>query len=196
MSKKLRDYPLYLAPEIIGILHQGEAYAFVENNGKRLDPYDTLDKIIIYENQVNGWFLDRAFKLKRGKNNGFIILMICLSYLEGVEQYRVGHSSNGNSRRLFINALGRLYPNKYSEANLVDFYSQARCGLFHNGMTNSKIIYSYNFNAPINFLNNSTIQVNPTLLLKDIRKDFRDYIKELKREGILQSNFDNMFTVV
>ena len=98
MAKKLRqNQSIYIAPEITGSLNNNyEPVVLDERNNNYLDPRSIDDKTIIYERQVLEWFLKPAQNLirYRNKNKGFIVLMICLSYLEGVEQYRQGRSSN------------------------------------------------------------------------------------------------------
>lgn len=197
MAKRIRrDQAIYIAPEIIGFYDNNQAVALDERNETELDPNDLNDKIIIYERQVNDWFLNRATRFLRGDKNGFIILMICLSYLEGVEQYRRGQNSNGQSRVFFRNAVNRIYPNTYAAGDLDDLYTEARCGLFHNGMVRGKIIISERFQNPISFPDQDTIQINPRALLNDIKADFREYLANLKdpQNAQLRNNFNAMFS--
>ncbi|MFW6173781.1 MAG: hypothetical protein ACOC5T_08555 [Elusimicrobiota bacterium] len=197
MSKMLReDRPIEIAPKITGQLNQGRPLVFDEKSGEYLNPSNVDDKIKIYERQVKEWFLNRATRLLRGENNGFIVLMICLSYLEGVQQYREGTYSNWQSKQFFVDAIERLYPGEYSHDDLKDFYKQARCGLFHDGMTRSKVIYNYGFDSPLRFAGDLTIEVNPKMLLEDIKSDFNGYIEELKRSNNLRNIFDRMFGIL
>src|SRR5205823_7980748 len=102
MSKKLRKDPIYIAPEILGSLNNDfEPVVIDERNGNNLDPRNVNDKIIIYDRQVKGWFLKPAKRYTKSEKNGFIVLMICLSYLEGIEQYIQGRSNNNNSKSFF-----------------------------------------------------------------------------------------------
>jgi hypothetical protein len=57
---------------------------------RNLNADDIYDKFTIYERQVQEWFLIPATRLVNTQNSGFIILMTCLSYIEGIEQYRTG----------------------------------------------------------------------------------------------------------
>jgi len=196
MSKKLRKKPIYIAPDIFGWIDDNYTpHVFDEDNNDELDPNNPMDKITIYERQVVGWFLEPAFALAnyKNKNKGFIVLMICLSYLEGVEQYRRGQNSNNNSRNFFISSMNRIYPNKYSNNDLRSFYSEARCGLFHNGMVRGRIIINNSFREPIEFLNND-IKVSPKKFLNDIIKDFEDYIIELRNNRQARDLFDQMYS--
>lgn len=195
MSKKLRREPIYIAPEIIGWLDENyNPVVKDERKNRQLDPRNIDDKIIIYERQVKDWFLKPATRYLRGRNNGFIVLMICLSYLEGVEQYKRGQTSNNRSREFFTSSINRLYPNVHSQNDLNDFYREARCGLFHNGMVRGKIIINYSFEHPIHFDNPRTIKVNPKMLLNDIKNDFKQYIELLKSDNQSRTNFDNLYS--
>lgn len=197
MSKKLRGEPIYIAPGILGWLDKNHSpHVIDEKTNQQLNPRNINDKITIYERQVKDWFLIPATNLIRykTKNKGFIVLMICLSYLEGVEQYRRGQNSRGNSQRFFIFSLQRLYPNLHSENQLRDFYSQARCGLFHTGMVQGKIIINNTFTHALEFVDNYDIRVNPKKLLQDIKSDFQNYIQELRTNDESASRFDGLYS--
>jgi hypothetical protein len=195
MTKKLRPYWLYIAPEIIGKMDKGRALVVDERNNENLDPYNINDKIKIYERQIKEWFLNKVSRSIRGKNYGMIVLMVCLSYLEGVQQYRNGRSSeNRESRAFFRESLNRIYP-ELNHWQLKKLYEQARCGLFHNGMTDSMIVYSYDYDQAFDFNEEGTIKINPKILLTDIKKDFRKYLKELRTNPELRDRFNRMFNV-
>ncbi len=199
MPKKIRhDFAIYIAPSIQGYYEDGYPKAFDDTNSLELNPDDINAKIYIYERQVNEWFLNRASSLISEKKNGFIILMICLAYFEGVEQYRTGNSSRWHSSEFFINSVKRVYGETFENTELEDLYSEARCGLFHNGMVSGKILIDYSLESSIEIPNNSTIKINPKKLLKDIKKDFKKYIKDLKNNSNidLRVNFDQMFSNV
>lgn len=196
MPKRLRSDPIFIASEIIGKINtDGSTEVCDLRTDRVLDPYNEFDKIIIYERQVSDWFLIPATNLSRykNKNKGFIVLMICISYLEGVEQYRQGHSSHGRSRIFFVSALDRIYPNEYEHRQLRSLYSDARCGLFHSGMIKKRIIINNKYRRSIEFVNDD-IKISPSKLLADIKIDFRNYIVELQNDYQLRSNFNNMFT--
>lgn len=200
MAKKLRqNQPIYIAPDIIGFLDDNHNPNVTdERNGNiQLDPNNIDDKIIIYERQVLDWFLNPAFNLVRyrNRNKGFVVLMICLSYLEGVEQYRQGQPSNGQSQRFFIDSIERIYIGQFTRQNLRGLYREARCGLFHNGMVQGRIIINNGFARSLEF-QNGDIKISPSKLLRDIRIDFQNYIQELRNVGNidLRNNFYQMFS--
>lgn len=207
MSKKIRDYmDLYIAKDILGKSESGEKIAIDEyNDNKKLDPILLDNKILIYERQVNGWFLNCAKKLNdESEDNDFVVLMICMSYIEGVIQYKRGKSSDGKSREMFIKSIKNIYPNiNFTNDDLKRLYSQSRCGLFHNGMVSSDIILKNDFQKAIE-INNVTIsgsddiKINPKMLLADIINHFNQYILELKNYNNLdlRNNFDTMYSVI
>ena len=200
MAKKLRENPIYIAPDILGKIDEMGFPEVIDerNNDRQLDPNTIEHKIIIYERQVMDWFLNPATNLirYRNKNKGFIVLMICLSYFEGVEQYRIGQTSNnGRSAQFFIAAVNRLYPLHFQEHQLRSLYHEARCGLFHNGMVNGRIIINNEFEHSLQF-QDEDIMVNPKLLLTDIKNDFQNYLTELRNNEQLRNNFNRMYSNV
>ena len=198
MPKKLRNYPIYVAPDIKGYLDSsGQPIVFDERTQRNLDPNDIDDKITIYERQVKEWFLNRASRFLRGNKNGFIVLMLSISYIEGVEQYRQGTDSNRNSRNFFTRGLRRIFGlANVTNTELDDFYIQVRCGLFHNGMTQSKVIINRNYNDPIDFSEADTIKINQKEFLRIIRIDFKEYLRDLREPNNIQlrNNFNAMYS--
>ncbi|WP_437822866.1 hypothetical protein [Tenacibaculum mesophilum] len=200
MPKKLRQEPIYIAPNIIGCINNEGDYNIIdETNLRQLSPFNIDDKIYIYEKQVKKWFLDIADNLikYKSKNKGFIVLMICISYLEGVEQYRQGTSSNNNSFQFFKQAIHRIYPQKFTNNQLSSLYKEARCGLFHDGMTRSRVIINNSFQEGIQIIN-ADIKISPSKFLNDIKHDFQSYLNELKNSNNLsaRNNFDSMYTLI
>lgn len=181
MSKQiLRNQEIYLAPGILGKFENGTPVAVDErNNGARLNPRDIDDKITIYEREVNEWFLNRASDLLNYNrfDNSFIVLMVCMSYVEGVEQYKTGIESNRRSKECFVDSIKRLYPDTFQDRDLNKLYVKTRCGLFHNGMVKGGVIFNNSFPEAIKFENNGEIiKINPTKLLEDIKEDFHNYV--------------------
>ena len=196
MSKRLRLTPIHIAPNILGYLDDhGTPHIINKCTRENLSPYDINDKIVVYKAQVNGWFLEPAERLLKSRcNTGFIVLMICLSYIEGVEQYRRGMSSNRNSRSFFISGLKRICPYlNHEDYNLELLYKEARCGLFHNGMVEKRIIINNSFSPSIKF-EEDDIKISPSKLLRDIKNDFNAYLDELTTNPELRGNFARMFS--
>ena len=58
MPKKLRDEPIYLAPDILAWRDTQWNPVIRDNRTNReLNPNDINDKVYIYERQVNEWFI-------------------------------------------------------------------------------------------------------------------------------------------
>jgi YesN/AraC family two-component response regulator len=203
MPKKIRrNEDIYLAPGILGRYENDEPVAIDENNGyERLNPGNLADKIRIYKREVEEWFLNPAANMlgQESFRNSFIVLMVCMSYIEGVEQYKTGTSSNSGSKAFFVRSFKRLYPNRFQDKHIEKLYSKARCGLFHNGMVKGGVIFNNDYNEPIEFEDDGeTIRINPQILLSNIKNDFERYINELTNSAnaTTRGKFDRMFTVL
>ncbi len=67
MPKKLRSYPIYIAPKIRGVIKpNGRREIYDEKRNEYLDQGSIDDQIKIYERQVKEWFLERASRLLKG----------------------------------------------------------------------------------------------------------------------------------
>lgn len=198
MSKQLRNHSIYIAPQIVGYIDEtGQPIVFDEKTNQHLDPNNIDDKITIYERQVKEWFLNRASRFLNRDKNGFIVLMISVSYIEGVQQYINGRTSQGgDSNNFFQQGLRRIFNLNESNPVLSDFYKQVRCGLFHSGMTQNKVIISKTYSIAIDFSETDTIKINPILFLRAIRDDFNQFIAKLRNpiNNIERNKFDNMFS--
>lgn len=200
MPKKLRDEAIYLAPEILACRdEEHNPIIFDERNNIELDPNNIDDKILIYRRQVEDWFLNCAHNLCRKENNNFLVVMIAISYIEGVEQYRNGQESRGNSKKVFSEGMKRIFGlSNITEHQLSSLYKHLRCGLFHNGMSGDAVILNRTIKDAITFSDRGTIDINPRKFLNVVLKDFNQYISDLKNKANLElrENFDRMFLVV
>lgn len=193
---------IHIAPGITGKRDDsGKLVITVDSSGERLYPEHNIeDKIRIFERQVKGWFLERASNFLGEENNGFVILMIATAYIEGVEQYRQGQPSNGSSRAFFKEGVKRIFQVDSSNYNKLDgFYSELRCGLFHNGMTGPYIrIHSKINDKPIDFSDRKIIKINQKLFLEKVKEDFEQYLADLKntKKTELRNNFNNWYTFI
>ncbi|GEM_PF-1525848 len=189
---------VHIAPGITGKRGATGALVIIDDNTReQLSPEDNIEhKIRIFERQVNGWFLERANTLLGEENNGFIILMIATAYIEGVEQYRQGRSSNNReSGTFFREGIKRIFGIDDRRHGL---YEELRCELFHNGMTGPNIRISSRSENPINFSDNGIIEINQQLFLEKVKEDFRQYLTDL-RDTIkteLRHNFNSMYIFI
>ncbi|MBI2448821.1 hypothetical protein HYV49_00820 [Candidatus Pacearchaeota archaeon] len=164
-----------------------------KDSNKKYNLNDLSTKILVYEDRVKGWFLDIGKELKKNNEAGFVILMICASYIEGVVQFKLGKSSKGQSAKVFVDYVKSLF--KVHETVARAIYEDMRCGLFHDGMSRRRIAISGELKYPVMIdINRKTIGINPHLFLQKLNKDFNDYIKNLKnkRNKKLRSNFSKI----
>lgn len=129
----------------------------------------------IYDDRVRGWFLEAARQLP---HDGFVVLMIVAAYFEGNEQYRQGETSEKKSRSFFGEAFDRIFPALASSGAAKTFYEEARCGLFHDGMTRGSIRISNHFASPIE-ANDGKLFLNPNKLLDVVIGDHALYVRDL-----------------
>ena len=202
MSKPIIDgEEIYVAPKMLGKVENGVPVIIDEqNDNTRLDPNNLDDKIKIYEREVNGWFINPALLSLHNDSflNSYLALMVCMSYVEGVEQYRQGSHSRNKSKQFFISSINRIFPNKYSNKNIEKLYREVRCGLFHNGMTEGSITFNNTYPDSIKFENSKKlIRVNPSQLLLEIKNDFQQFINELKIQTNTEARtkFNRMFKI-
>lgn len=196
MPKRIRRESIYIAPNIIGSIQDDGTYLVIdERENTQLDPTDVFDKITIYERQTKGWFLEPTLRMVRYKpqHKGFLVLMSCLSYIEATQQYIEGQGSIGGSKETFIRGTNRIYPEQFSDDNIKRLYQQARCGIFHDGMSRGQIIISKDFDESISFTQDD-IKINTKKFLKDIIDDFNNFINLLKVDELARNNFDRMFS--
>jgi len=201
MSKPIIDgEEIYVAPKMLGKFENGTPVIIDKLNNIRLNPNNLDDKIKIYEREVNEWFINPAQQSLRDNSflNSYLALMICMSYVEGVEQYRQGSHSRNKSKRFFINSINRIFPDQFSSRNIEQLYVEVRCGLFHNGMSNGSMIFDNEYPDSIKFENNKKlIRVNPSKLLLHIQNDFQQFIAELKIQTNteIRHKFNNIFNL-
>jgi len=152
-----------------------DSYKILENNIET--------KIAVYEDRMKGWFLDFARKLTKETNSEFIVLMICMNYLEGNQQFREGKtSSNRGSTKMLKKALKRIFLESSGE-DIDCLIDKVRHGLFHDGMTRRGVVLRYGLSVPFFFFTTNGekwIEIEPALFLKKIEMDFESYIKILK----------------
>src|SRR6266446_5207747 len=71
--------------------------------------HDIETKILVYEDRVKGWFFQYGQMLQKHHDAGFVVLQIALAQIEGIEQYRSGASSEGQSNKFLRSGLTRIF---------------------------------------------------------------------------------------
>ena len=168
----------------------------IYSNGVEKNYDDIGIKIDIYQTRVNGWFFSVAEKLiTDGMSPGdYVCVMVALSYLEGVQQFREGKETpKRKSGEWFKTSASRVFYDQ--PAAVIDrLWEEARCGLFHAGFTNGKVYLSHNAMKAIE-LKNDSIHINPKKFLKCVSEDFSKYVSDLRDETSieLRKNFENLW---
>lgn len=203
MVKKLREgQEVILAPDIFGRLDNGNPVVWdTRGNPRNLDVSSIDDKIIIYERQVKDWFLSPAQNISSDMDKRFLVLMVICSYVEGfIQNYRGEVSTGKTSKPMFVEGFKLIFGD-FSDSDIEAFYKHARCGLFHDGMTKSKILLYSGFddleNQSFNFSDPDVIRVYQEVAIRVINKHFEDYLNDLKNpeNTELRKNFSKIFKV-
>jgi hypothetical protein len=205
MPKRIMpDYPIYVAPRMLGrYTERGTVVVMDERNDVEINPCCLDGKILIYQRQVEGWFLEPADRLLKQMDTqaSFVVLSICLSYLEAVQQHKEGEPSRNNSKAFFLRAFQDVFSSSEMEDEFAGLlYKEGRCGLFHDGMTGGQIAYDMKLDKAFKVINNGDLDIiffHPKYCLEGVKAHFADYISKLKNEEevTLRNKFDVMFTV-
>lgn len=164
--------------------------------GERKTLNDINVKIEAFEDMMNGWFLNHAESLSKNEHAGFAVLSLCVEYIEAIQQYRKGEPSTNNSKQFFNEGINRMYGVRLDLIENCKLYGKVRCGLCHSCLTKEGVQVS-SYQDPIT-INEQIIMINSKLFFDVIKRDFKDYIQELKH-GIgpgsdqLRLNFETMF---
>ncbi len=189
---------------MLGDYRNGDPSVYDELKKTHLNPQNIDDKILIYERQVKEWFIKPAELLLETlgeAGSAFIILSVCLSYLEGIQQYIEGKDSKRESKEFFTKSFQRVYATAGLDDRAVrDVYDEARCGLFYDGMTRSRIVYNLKQNVSFRKTDNKSQEMyefRPRLCLEDMKADFNSYTKELQDPNNItrRDRFDGLYDI-
>lgn len=207
MPKKImpvQGYKLYVAHQMLGEYDGHNAIAIDEKSKRRFNPGLLDNKILIYQRQVEGWFLAPAREIYTSikEQASFVILSICFAYLEGVQQYIDGKSSKDASKTFFRDSFNRTFGScGLTSTQIYGLYDQGRCGLFHDGMTRTQVIYDMSLGQAFAVRHNGSqdlFHFHPAHVLQSVEKDFADCIAILNdpNNNEYRKRFDSMFSVV
>lgn len=178
-------------------------------------PLSTDDKITIFIDRTYGWQLDIADQCINGKkgsdgkiiinsipHSGFAVLHIVLSYFEMIAKYQDGFAKNGRSEHYFKKGVYSVFPQLNTKPpQAVDdllkvLYSGGRCGLYHGGMTDSRISLTGDVRVPMAFdTQRSKLIINPHLLIPELRNHLKNYDEQIRnmKNSLLRDNFEKRF---
>jgi hypothetical protein len=126
-------------------------------------------------------------------------LDIVFSYFEMIAKYEDGFAKIGKSEDYFKEGVYSVFPEFHHMpapatplspvGNVVPIvnvalglmYEGIRCGLYHSGITNGRIMLTGEIKAPMAFdLQNQMLIVNPHLLVPKLKTHLTDYVVRLK----------------
>jgi hypothetical protein len=153
--------------------------------GKEWSLHDVDTKIAIFQDRVLGWFVNIGNLLIHNDDASYILLMIAVSQVEGLQQYYEGESSNNRSPESFKNGMLRLFALDNTATSAIrKFYTEVRCGLFHDGFTNGAVFLSEAFLDPLLFDEaNQLLKINPHRFAKKVEQDIKDYCAKLRAKS-------------
>jgi hypothetical protein len=198
-----------------GQFDQEEIHMWISPKFQEVDfhwPLCLDDKITLFEDQIRGWKLEIAEHMINGKSgndekdiqqpilhSGYAVLDVLLSYFEMIAKYCDGYTKHGKSSWYFKRGVHLVfptlsnYPPSIVEELLDALYIGARCGLYHAGLTDSRIILTGQEKADLRFnLANEKLIINPHLLPKTLTAHLQHYIGELRDPNNieLRENFE------
>ena len=178
-------------------------------------PLALEDKITIFLDRTSGWQLDIADYCINGKRNaegellagpieqsGFAVLHIVLSYFEMIAKYQEGFMTNGKSEYYFKQGVYSVFPHlKTESSSMVDsllniLYFGARCGLYHGGMTDHRIVVTGDTAYPMVLdMSKPQLKINPHLMVPELKAHLWEYGRQLRNPGnkVLRRNFEKRF---
>ncbi len=182
----------------------------------------SIDKIIdCFEDRITNWYFRFARKLTKSTQSNFMLVATCCILIDLFSQYIYG--DNFSSARCFKRFV-REYLKRYNrgikppiktlvhrdgevkEEKIIDvaegLYAGFRCGVVHSARIlefgrinreNSKnaiILRKWRYAEQ----NGIEIQINPVILLDDLERIFKNYLKKLRKGDVkLVDNFKKKF---
>lgn len=172
------------------------------------------DWVDIWEDRIWGWQLEHAERLLgQGHDAAFAALHLAVAFVEPYEVFRAGESSDGKSRRFFKSGFSRIFNASQPpltpaqlDAAADALYTEVRCGLFHGGMTGTKVYVSNAVSGIEVQLAPSTntvrqILLNPESFVRGIVREFRQFVARLRNPAdpeylVLKANFEKAWHLV
>ena len=178
-------------------------------------PLTLEDKITIFLDRTFGWQINIADQCINGQmddegnvvvqpipHSGYAVLSIVLSYFEMIAKFQDGFTGTGRSGEYFRNGVHSVFESlRNNQQEMVDevlniLYSDARCGLYHSGITDRRIILTGELTSPIGFLPDIPgLLINPHQLVPALAAHLEEYGQQLRDpENVeLRENFERRF---
>lgn len=179
---------------------------------KELDINNFEDRVLILQREVEAWIIHPiehlvrddikwdeqgefiGFDKYRPFKNAIFVLFGIFAYIEKIERYKEGHTFNKKSPRpteILTNGFKKIFPLNCSKAQLSSILEKTRHSMMHSANVGDKTLLNYSDNLDKNPVEYSQghLKLNPLGMALKIKKDFKDYIGQLKSDEELQSNF-------
>jgi hypothetical protein len=161
------------------------------------------DLVDVYDDQMRGWLLQPVALLRGHQHAGFAMLSILLTYFEPLGNFLAGQESGSGVRfREGVRSVfrGDALPQP-DEAEMWDeLYFQVRGGMFHRGLTKSKVLVVPHGDSVLGFQKGSdgkiaTVIVNPWGLHDAIERHHGEYVSQLRdpAQGDVRKRFAAWF---
>jgi hypothetical protein len=125
--------------------------------------------------------LDVATKLTAaGPSPGdYVGLSIAMAHIEGIQLYREGDGTSGQSGRRFTESAKRIFPEATGEV-IDQLWKDVRNGLFHSGFTLGPLHLVYSDDLILKRSDEGLLLINPKGFVKSTVDDFTKYVEELR----------------
>jgi len=181
-------------------------------------PHSIDTKITLFEDRAFGWKLNIADEIINGSKSHapvqhaeYATLDIVFSYFEMIGKYQDGFAKLGDSEKYFKLGVYSIFP-EYAQPKLPTsglglsgkgmtlfdkalevMYDGIRCGLYHSGITNGRVVVTGAIETALAF-DPSTFElvINPRILVVKLKSHFLDYISRLKdpKNASLRAKFE------
>lgn len=182
-------------------------------------PLSLDDKVTLFLARTRGWQLDIAQRCIAGMSDdegrviaapiphsAFAVLHILFSYFEMIAKFHQGfvpeYPWDRRSEAYFKEGVLLVCPSlRKQPVGLMDevlylLYQEARCGLYHSGMTAGRIVVAQGMDAAMTYTSDDgRLWIDPRLLVLEMQDHLSDYEARLRdpSKTVLRENFEKRF---
>ena len=139
------------------------------------------DLINAFKDRVDGFYLNPADDLNK-KEYGFVAGLVCVTMIDFIARISVGGKVGYRFKKWICKNIPHFSKKNLNNSNKTlakRFYEEFRNGLIHEGRIKDCGQFSYEFEDTIS-VKDGVMLINPEVLLKDIKKAFEEYIREVR----------------
>jgi hypothetical protein len=138
-------------------------------------------------------------------HSGYATMDIVFSYFEMIAKYEDGYTHKDKSKQYFISGVYSVFPSmkqyrvpakipgvQGKVVSVIDYvldlmYEGVRCGLYHSGFTNGRIVITRGILEPMALdLQNMVLIINPHPLVPKLITHFNTYVSRLRDSNNLE----------